>query len=209
MPVTGGHPVFAALYDRVSRAEERGWMGERRARLLAPARGRVLEIGAGTGLNLSHYGPRVSHVLLCEPDRFMRARLNRRLGSTTIPVELADAPAERLPAADASVDTVVSTLVLCSVADPHRALAEIRRVLGPDGQLLFLEHVRGEGRVAAWQDRLERPWGALAGGCHPNRDTLGAIGAAGFELPEREEFRPPVPSGGLLPHVQGRAEPHA
>lgn len=207
--MTRDHRVFAAVYDRMSRAEERGWMGERRARLLASARGRVLEIGAGTGLNLSHYGPRVSDVLLCEPDRFMRARLDRRLDSTTVAVELADAPAERLPAPDASVDTVVSTLVLCSVQDPVRALAEIRRVLGPDGQLLFLEHVRGEGRVAAWQDRLERPWGALAGGCHPNRDTLAAIRAAGFEVREKEEFRPPVPSGGLLPHVQGRAEPPA
>jgi SAM-dependent methyltransferase len=175
------HRVFAALYDVIGRRAERGAMGARRRELLREASGRTLEIGAGTGANLPHY-PELPALILVEPDGAMRRRLAPRAAAARFPVEVLDAPAERLPLADASVDVVVSTGVLCSVDDPPRALAEARRVLRPGGRLLFIEHVRAEGRAARWQDRLTPVWRRLNAGCHPNRDTLAAIRAAGFTV---------------------------
>jgi SAM-dependent methyltransferase len=175
------HRVYAALYDLIGRRAERGPMGARRRELLREVSGRVLEIGAGTGANLPHY-PELPALSLAEPDGAMRRRLAPRAAAATFPVEVLDAPAERLPLADASVDAVVSTAVLCSVDDPARALAEARRVLRPGGRLLFIEHVRAEGRRARLQDRLTPAWSAMCGGCHPNRDTVAAIRAAGFAI---------------------------
>jgi SAM-dependent methyltransferase len=175
------HRVFAALYDLIGRRAERGPMGAHRRALLRQASGRVLEIGAGTGANLPHY-PELPALTLAEPDGAMRRRLAPRAAAATFPVEVLDAPAERLPLADASVDTVVSTAVLCSVDDPARALAEARRVLRPGGRLLFLEHVRAEGRRARLQDRLTPAWRRVNAGCHLNRDTVAAIRAAGFAV---------------------------
>lgn len=191
-----GH-LFAALYDPMGERAERKVLGRVRQKLLANARGRTLEIGAGTGRNLSHY-PDGIELVLTEPDAHMAKRIGR---------ESVNAPAERLPFPDASFDTVVSTLALCTVGDLSGSLAEARRVLVPGGSLLFLEHVRGEpgSKLARWQDRLERPWGAIAGGCHPNRDTLAAIPAAGFEVDEVERpewrFMPRL----VRPVVIGRA----
>lgn len=205
-----GHRVFAALYDRLNGAMERGWMGERRSRLLADlaglagTRGEVLEIGGGTGANLSHYRG-VERVTISEPDPFMREKLRPKLVQARVPVEISDAGAESLPFPDGSFDTVVSTLVLCTVPDQRAALAEIRRVLRPGGRLLFIEHVRGEGQAARWQDRIEPLWRRLLAGCHPNRDTVSAIRATGFEIEALESFEPPVPLSGLTPHVQGVA----
>ena len=158
-------------------------MGDRRRELLAGARGRVLEIGAGTGANLPHYGP-LEELTLAEPDPAMRRRLARKLETHPAPVRVLAAPAESVPVPDASADTVVVTIALCSVADQARALAEARRALVPGGRLLFLEHVRGEGRRGRWQDRADPLWSRLFAGCHPNRDTLAAIREAGFELEE-------------------------
>ncbi len=202
--MSGGHPVFAALYDRLGGAMERGWMGERRARLLAEARGEVLEIGGGTGANLPHYRD-VERVTVSEPDPFMRRRLRPKLEAARVPIAVSGAGAEALPFTDGGFDTVVSTLVLCTVPDQGAALGEIRRVLRPGGRLLFIEHVRAEGRVARWQDRVEPLWGCLLGGCHPNRDTLAAIEAAGFEIDRFDGFYPPVTLSRLTPHVQGSA----
>ena len=199
-----GHPIFAALYDRMNGAMERGWMGERRARLLSGARGTVLEIGGGTGANLPHYRD-VERVTVSEPDPFMREKLRPKLSWARVPIELSEAGAEALPFPDDSYDTVVSTLVLCTVPDPDQALAEIRRVLRPGGRLLFIEHVRGEGSAARWQDRIESLWGRLLAGCHPNRDTVSFMRDAGFEIEALESFYPPVPLSGLTPHVQGSA----
>lgn len=199
-----GHPVFAALYDRLNGAMERGWMGERRARLLSGAQGVVLEIGGGTGANLPHYRS-VERVTVSEPDPFMREKLRPKLARARVPVELSEAGAEALPFEDDSFDTVVSTLVLCTVPDPDRALAEIRRVLRPGGQLLFIEHVRGEGSVARWQDRIGPLWSFLLAGCHPNRDTVSSMRESGFEVEVLESFYPPVPLCSLTPHVQGAA----
>lgn len=183
--------IFAAAYDPcVARAERAGIAKERRA-LLAGVQGRVLEIGAGTGLNVDHY-PVGSDVVYTEPDRHMAKRLRAR------GAEVVEAGAERLPFPDAAFDTVVSTLVLCSVRDVPAALREIRRVLVPGGRLLFLEHVRAEpgSKLGRWQDRLHGPWHALACGCNCNRDLLGALAAESFHVTElrREnwKFMPPI-----------------
>jgi len=199
-----GHPIFAALYDPLGAAMERGWMGERRARLLATARGRVLEIGGGTGANLSYYDD-VNHVPVVEPDPFMRKRLLPKSRAARVPVEVSAAGAEALPFPDGSFDTVVSTLVLCTVPDQGSALAEIRRVLRPDGRLLFIEHVRASGTMAGWQDRIDPLWRRLLAGCRPNRDTVAAIKRMGFEVETLESFYPPILLSGLTPHVQGSA----
>ena len=199
-----GHPIFAALYDPLGASAERRWMGGRRRRLLAGARGAVLEIGGGTGANLAHYR-NVDRVTIAEPDPFMRNRIGPKLDEARVPVEVSAAGAEALPYPDGSFDTVVSTLVLCTVPDQEAALDEVRRVLRPGGRLLFIEHVRATGSAARWQDRLEPLWRRLLGGCHPNRDTVAAIEEAGFEIETFESFYPPDPLSGLMPHVQGSA----
>jgi ubiquinone/menaquinone biosynthesis C-methylase UbiE len=176
-----GHRVFAAIYDRMLGAQERAGLRDMRAELLAGARGRTLELGAGTGLNLAHYTGQVSELVLTEPDPHMAKRLRRRLAEEApeLPAEVVETGAEELLFEDASFDTVVATLVFCTIPDPERASREVSRVLKPDGQLLLLEHVRGEegSRLVRWQDRLERPWGWLGAGCHPNRDTASTLSA--------------------------------
>ena len=158
-------------------------MRRRRSALLGNARGRVVEIGAGTGLNIAHYPDGIAELVLTEPDAAMRRRLARRLQRHGRVAHIVDAPAERLPLADASVDTVVSTLVLCTVDDPERTLGEIARVLRPGGQLLFIEHVRASSRfLAACQDYLFRPWRGFAGGCRCNRRTVELMRACGFAV---------------------------
>jgi ubiquinone/menaquinone biosynthesis C-methylase UbiE len=199
-----GHPIFAALYDPIGASMERRWMGRRRRRLLAGARGAVLEIGGGTGANLVHYRS-VDRVTIAEPDPFMRKRIGPKLENARVPVEVSEAGAEALPFPDGSFDTVVSTFVLCTVPDQEAALDEVRRVLRPGGRLLFIEHVRAAGSMARWQDRLEPLWRRLLGGCHPNRDTVAAIEDAGFEIETFESFYPPDPLSSLTPHVQGSA----
>jgi ubiquinone/menaquinone biosynthesis C-methylase UbiE len=180
-----GHPIFAAVYDRMTAAAERGELGEQRAALLARARGRTLELGAGTGANLVHYTSAVAELVVTEPDPHMARRLRDRLATEPppFPTEVAEVGAEELPFPDDSFDTVAATLVLCTVGDPVRTAAEIARVLRPGGSLLVLEHVRDpdDGRLGGWQDRLRRPWGWVAGGCHPNRNTAATLAAAGFD----------------------------
>jgi SAM-dependent methyltransferase len=163
--------IFARVYDPFLWVGERLGMARCRRDLLAAADGRVLEIGAGTGLNLRHYGDSVEALVLTEPVEPMARALERRVGRLDLPVQVHRAPAEALPFPDDSFDTVVSTLVLCTVEDQALALSEIARVLRPGGRLLFVEHVRSD-RWGRWQDRLERPWAALAWGCRCNRRTL-------------------------------------
>jgi SAM-dependent methyltransferase len=197
------HPLFAAVYDRAMAPVEHAGLGEHRRRLLAAAKGRVLELGAGTGANLRWYSG-VESVTVLEPDAAMRRHLLARLAEATVPVEvLGDA----LPTAfdDGAFDTVVTTLVLCTVPDPARTLAEIRRVLAPGGAFLFLEHIRAPGWTGRVQ-RVARPlWAVAAAGCHPDRDTVGAITAAGFSIDDLERFRMPNVPPIVRPAVQGVA----
>jgi ubiquinone/menaquinone biosynthesis C-methylase UbiE len=177
-------PIFARLYDRLTAPAERNVFGEMRRELLAEASGRTLDIGSGTGHNLAHYPPAVTELVLAEPDPHMAKQLREKLSAdppAAEKVSVIEAPAEDLPFDDGSFDTVVATLVLCTVEDPERAVAEARRVLVEGGKLIFLEHVRSSSRrLARWQDWLERPWGFFAGGCHPNRPTDQTLAESGF-----------------------------
>lgn len=187
--------AFAALYDRAMADVERAGLAAHRERLLAGAAGRVVEIGGGTGANLPFYPGTVTELVLVEPDEPMARRLEPRLAGYRISARVLRAPAEQLPLEDASFDCAVSTLTLCTVADPVRALAELRRVLRPEGRLLFLEHVRSDDpALARWQDRLRRPWAWIGHGCQTNRRTLETILAAGFTVTDlrRERLRKAV-----------------
>lgn len=154
----------------------------RRAALIPLARGRVLEVGLGTGLNLPHYRrERVESLSAVEPAEAMHARARLRSAALALPIDLRPAAGEQLPWDDASFDSVVCTYTLCSVSDALQTLREIRRVLRPDGQLLFAEHgLAPEPRVQRWQRWLEPTWARLAGGCRLTRDVPQLLGAAGF-----------------------------
>jgi ubiquinone/menaquinone biosynthesis C-methylase UbiE len=207
-----GHRFFAAIYDQMLAGTEKGGLREMRAELLSDAKGRTLELGAGTGLNVAHYTEGVSELVLTEPDRFMAARLRKRIAAqppAPAAVEVIETGAEELPFDEASFDTVVATLVFCTVEDPHRAVGEARRVLRHDGRLLYLEHVRSPDneRLARWQDRLERPWGWLGAGCHPNRSTGETLSAAGLEMERLDWGRMPKAPPWVRPLISGSARP--
>lgn len=202
------HRFFSALFDRCSRGMEKAGFEEHRHALVGSIKGRVLEIGAGTGLNLDKYQS-AEEVVALEPDPHMRRRMNDALARATVPVTVVDGAAYPLPFEDGSFDAVVFSLVLCSVPDQKRALSEAARVLAPGGRIWFLEHVRSDrGNVARWQDLIQPLWSMLGGGCHPNRDTLQAIEAAGFEMEgvERFEFKAAPLIGEIsAPHIRGVA----
>jgi ubiquinone/menaquinone biosynthesis C-methylase UbiE len=199
--------LFARFYDRAMAVSEEAGMTQQRAALLAQARGRVLELGAGTGLNLGHYDPSaVTELVLTEPEEPMLRRLAPRAAAGEPRASAVRAIAEELPFADASFDTVVSTLTLCTVDDVPAALTEARRLLVPGGRLLFLEHVRsGDARAARRQDRLTPLWRRVAHGCHPNRDTLAAIEAARFEIERVDHGRFPKAPRIVEPLISGVA----
>jgi len=197
---------FSALYDRCFKAAEEAGLREMRRNVTAGARGRVLEVGAGTGLNLELYPLDVSDLTLVEPDPHMVKQLRKRVADLGSAAQVVEAPGEKLPFEDDSFDSVVVTLVLCTVPSPTATLAEIKRVLKPDGQFLFMEHVRSpEPGLAKWQDRLEKPWRFLGDGCHCNRDTESAIEAAGFQLNDVEHPELPKAPSIVRPMTQGRA----
>ena len=202
--------LFACVYDRMSAGVEAAGLRAHRERLLASARGRVLEIGAGTGANLPFYREGVETITVAEPEAAMARRLAQRIREQPRAVELVLAPAEQLPLADAQFDTAVSTLVLCTVSDQARALSELRRVLRPGGRLLFIEHVRSdEPRLASWQDRLNSLNRVVGYGCNCNRSTLDAVRAAGFAITslERDKLHKAPPF--VRPLVVGTAESNA
>ena len=203
------HPVFARVYTWIAPGAERAGTAEHRGRLLAGLAGRVVEVGAGPGLNFSHYPPEVTEVVAVEPEPYLRDRAVEAAARSTAAVTILDGTAESLPVGDASCDAAVCSLVLCSVPDQAAALAELRRVLRPGGELRFYEHVadRDDPRWARRQRSVDPLWTRLAGGCHLTRDTEQAIAAAGFEVTDVDHFRfEPARAAKLVaPHILGRA----
>ena len=198
--------IFASIYDRMLAASEEAGLRDRRRELLSAASGRTLELGAGTGANVGLYPAAVTELILTEPFEPMAKQLRERVAETGREATVLVAPAERLPIDDASIDTVVVTLVLCTVEDPAATLAEVDRVLKPGGRLLFMEHVRSEDpRLARKQDRFERPWRFVGHGCFPNRDTVATIEASPLKLTELERGRTPKSLEITEPLVQGTA----
>jgi ubiquinone/menaquinone biosynthesis C-methylase UbiE len=198
--------VFASFYDRVLEATEENGLGEMRRALLSEARGRVIEIGAGTGVNLDLYGDGIEDLTLVEPDLHMGAKLRARLEGRGAPARLVAAPAEAIPFDDGTFDTAVATLVLCTVPDPVAAIAELARVVKPGGRLLFIEHVRSDDPDRARrQDRLEKPWRFIAGGCHCNRDTAATLRASSFTVETLEQGALPKSLSIVRPLISGTA----
>lgn len=202
------HPVFAWVYQRIAPAMENRGGAEHRDELLSGLSGRVIEIGAGNGMNFAHYPDTVDEVVAVEPESRLRAAAERAAQRARVPVRVLDGLASHLPVEDASFDVAVLSLVLCSVPDQHAALLETRRVLQPGGQLRFYEHVRSRHpRLARIQHVADRVWPLFAGGCHTSRDTVSAIESAGFEIERLGRFRFPetrvfIPAS---PHVLGIA----
>ena len=202
-------PLFARMYARVRPTLDREGEAEHRHRLLAGAKGRVVEVGAGDGGNFAHYPAEVTGVLAVEPEPYLRARAGEQAAKASVPVEIVAGTADDLPVPDGSADVVVMSLVLCTVPDQHTALTEAARVLRPDGELRFYEHVAADGGRLATVQRIADAtlWGMFAGGCHVHRDTAAAITAAGFVIEDLDRFnfpadRPKHPAG---PHILGRA----
>lgn len=199
---------IAAVYDRLTQASETACLQQWRADLLRDLAGQVLEVGAGTGLNIPYYPRALSRLVLSEPDPHMRRKLSRKARAQHWDqAEILDASLEDLPLPDDAFDAVVGTLVLCSVPRLDHALAEIHRVLKPGGRFVFLEHVAAEDRPRRlkWQDRVEPFWKRLAGNCHLTRRTGDAIRAAGFAIVDikRESMRKAWPL--VRPTIRGVA----
>jgi ubiquinone/menaquinone biosynthesis C-methylase UbiE len=196
------HPVFARLWDSIVKL---GGRPERahREELIGRARGRVLEVGAGTGLNFKLYGGQ-ARVVAVEPEPTMAGRARDRARSAVAEVRVLRGSGEALPFADGSFDTAICCYVLCTIPDARRAIEEIRRVLVPGGQVLLYEHVRSSRPFGArWQDRATPLWRFFGAGCHPNRDTVGALREGGFQVDVRRfDLGPPSP---VRPHVLGAA----
>jgi SAM-dependent methyltransferase len=200
------HPLFARAYHRLARAMERD-LGDRRRELLSGLSGRVLEIGAGNGMNFGHYPGAVEEVVAVEPEPYLRARAQAAAQGASVRIVVEDAIADELPHAASSFDAVVACLVLCSVPDPGRALAELGRVLKPQGELRFLEHVRSSSsRKARVQHTLDRGlWPAIAGGCHCARDTAAVMTSAGFAIEQIRDIDLGPAWMHTNPHVLGVA----
>lgn len=201
------HPRFARAYERISaEAEQRGTAGHR-DRALGGLAGRVIEVGAGNGLNFAHYPPTVTEVVAVEPEDRLRALAGQAAANAAMPVRVVAGHAGALPAETGTFDAAVVSLVLCSVDDVAGALAELRRVLRPGGELRFFEHVRSTVPVfGALQDLLTPLWSRAGGGCHLNRDTAASIRAAGFDIEELDRVTyAPVRFVPPHAHIIGRA----
>jgi ubiquinone/menaquinone biosynthesis C-methylase UbiE len=202
-------PRFARMYLKAGARMDRRGAAEHRRRLLEGLAGRVVEVGAGNGLNFAHYPATVTEVIAIEPEPTLRAAAERAATSAPVAVTVRQGTAEALPLRDGEVDAAVASLVLCSVPDQARALAEIRRVLRPDGELRFYEHVIAERQPMRAILQLadhSRLWPTLCGGCHPARDTAAAIDAAGFTIERCERFG--FRAGAVepnVPHILGVA----
>jgi ubiquinone/menaquinone biosynthesis C-methylase UbiE len=202
------HPFFARFYLRMASSRKSKGEDEYRRRMLAGLSGRVIEVGAGNGLNFPFYPDTVEQVLAVEPEPLLRKAATKNAADAPVAVEVVDGVSGRLPAEDESCDAGVASLVLCSVPDQARALGEFRRVIRPGGELRFYEHVVAHRRLAAGLQRVADAtfWPRVGGGCHLARDTGTAIERAGFriESSERFPFTPgaPIPP---IPHILGLA----
>ncbi len=204
-----GGRIFAAMYDRQLAGVEKAGLAAHRARLLADVRGRVLEVGAGTGANLPYYSPDVM-LTLTEPEGPMLKRLQTKVREVRPEAMVLRAPAEDLPFDDGTFDAVVATLTLCTVPDQPAALAEIRRVLRPEGRLLFIEHVRSDNpKTAKLQDRMNGFGRLIQHGCNCNRATIDGLRAAGFTVEELQHSELPKAPPFVRPLVIGSASAHA
>ncbi len=201
------HPRFARMYQRISAESERRGTAEHRDRALAGLTGRVVEVGAGNGMNFRHYPATVTEVVAVEPENNLRALAERAASSAPMPVTVVAGHGDALPFDDETFDAAVVSLVLCSVPEPGHFLAEVRRVLKPGGELRFFEHVRSDSPVlGVFQDAITPLWSAIGGGCHLNRDSRAAIGAAGFEIDEIDRFSyRPLKFVPAHAHILGRA----
>jgi ubiquinone/menaquinone biosynthesis C-methylase UbiE len=209
-----GERLIATGHDLFTAGAERRLFGPRRRELLSGARGRVLDVGAGTGANLPHlpHMPEpVSELVLLDPSAGMLERAYRRAEGLGVPVRLVDSGAEHVPFDDETFDTVIFTLTLCTIPDPAGALREAHRILRNDGRMLVFEHVRAhETGLAKWQDRWTPLWKVINNGCHPNRDTRGAIETAGFHFEHIEEFEEArIPLRIVQPQLTGTARKNA
>jgi ubiquinone/menaquinone biosynthesis C-methylase UbiE len=208
MPRATHHPVFSRVYPRIARVAEKGGGAEHRQALLAGLHGRVIEVGAGHGLNFAYYPSDVNEVVAVEPEPHLRELARQAGARTSVRVEVVPGLAEALPAKDGEFDVAVASLVLCSVPDQDAALEEIFRVLRPGGELRFYEHVlalnSGTARVQRLLDATVYPF--LAGGCHCARDTGAAIQRAGFQVQRQERMAfKPSPLTPAIPHILGAA----
>ncbi|TDC30479.1 SAM-dependent methyltransferase [Micromonospora sp. 15K316] len=203
------HPLFARVFERASVAMDRAGGARHRHRLVTGLHGLVVEVGAGNGRNFAHYPQTVTRVLAVEPEARLRAAAREAAAGAPVPVTVTDGLAEALPLADGVADALVASLVLCSVADQAGALSEAYRVVRPGGQLRFFEHVRSRSSGLRRVQRVVDAtcWPLLCGGCHTGRDTLTAIGDAGFVVTELDRFRfpPSTVAGPAAPHVLGTA----
>ncbi len=196
--------IFPGLCERAMAVPA---LQERRRHMLAHVAGRVLEIGFGTGLSAALYPPAVRELVAVEPSEGMNERGRRRAGAASVPVTFLPGTAEALPFDAAEFDHVTCSLTLCSVSDPQRALAEIMRVLKPEGRFHFMEHVRSDvPERATWQDRLNPLQRMIGVGCNMNRNTPALIRSVGFDLPPVvQEMERALPFPKLFPIVQSVA----
>lgn len=200
------HPLFARAYARVAAHEDARGGIENRQELLAGLRGRVVEVGAGIGSNFPHYPQTVTEVVAVEPEPFLRRKAEEAAATAPVPIRVVDGLADQLPLEDESMDAGVASLVLCSVPDQAVALAELKRVIKPDGELRFYEHViSNRASRRGFQRFMDATiWPRIAGGCHMTRDTRAAIEQAGFMVQRSRRFPfPPGPFG--IPHILGSA----
>jgi ubiquinone/menaquinone biosynthesis C-methylase UbiE len=201
------HPRFARMYEKISAEAERRGTAELRDRALAGLTGRVIEVGAGNGMNFRHYPDTVTEVVAVEPENNLRALAERAAASSPVPVKVVAGHGDALLFDDASFDAAVVSLVLCSVPEPQHFLGEVRRVLKPGGELRFFEHVRSaRPLLGVFQDVITPVWSAIGGGCHLNRDSRAAIEAAGFEIDDLDRFTyAPLKFVPPHAHILGRA----
>ncbi len=209
MSTAANHPLFARTFHWLSRRDEMAGQREFRREALEGLTGRVIELGAGNGLNFEHYPTTVTEVIAVEPEPFLRQRANEAASGASVLVRVVDGAADALPIEDASCDAAVASLVLCTVPDQPVALAELKRVLLPEGELRFYEHVVSrQPHFARFQRAADATiWPFVAGGCHAARDTLRAIERAGFlvEHCRQFDFRPTPMVAPATPRILGAA----